>query len=183
LIPSLREVIRRRASSLTIDLAFQRPENAVRSDQHWRLQEFATCLFATVVVAAVVLGLLTYEVLVLWYAISVFVFFLNSLRTLAAHAYRNPGDRRLDIAEQYLDSVDVPGNLFLTALWAPVGLRYHATHHLFPNLPYHNLGKAQRSLCHELSDKSSCLSTLRSGLWAALWQIWREAQMASRAIR
>jgi fatty acid desaturase len=179
LIPSLRKVIWRRASSLTIDLAFQRPEEAVRNDQHWRLQEFATWLFVTAVAASVALGFLTDRVVVLWYVISVFIFFLNSLRTLAAHAYRNPGDRRLDIAEQYLDSIDVPGNLFITALWAPVGLRYHATHHLFPNLPYHNLGKAQRRLHQELSGRSYCRTTLRSSLGAALWHIWREARCAN----
>ena len=183
LIPSLRKFVWRRASSLTIDLSYQRSENAVRNDEGWLLQEFAVWVFATAAVAAVVLDILTYKVLVLWYAISVFIFFLNSLRTLAAHAYRNPGDRRLDIAEQYLDSVDVPGNLFITALWAPVGLRYHATHHLFPSLPYHNLGKAHRRLRHDLSDGSYCLPTLRSGLCGALRQIWQEAQLASTAMR
>lgn len=178
LFPPLRAFVWHRASSLTIDLAYQRPRNAVRNDEGWRLQECATWLFATGVVAAVVLGFLSYEVLILWYAIAVFIFFLNALRTLAAHAYRNPGDRKLGVAEQYLDSVDVPGNLFVTALWAPVGLRYHATHHLFPNLPYHNLGKAHRRLHRDLSDKRYCLSTLRGGLFEALLRIWKEAQSA-----
>jgi len=182
-IPPLREFVWRRASSLTIDLSYQRPDNAVRNDEGWRLQELAACLFAVAVVGAVVLGFLTYKVLVLWYAISVFVFFLNSLRTLAAHAYRNPGDRSLDVAGQYLDSVDVPGNLFFTALWAPVGLRYHATHHLFPGVPYHNLGKAHRRLRDELSDGSYYQSTLRSGLCAALRRIWNEARLASTPAR
>ena len=74
--------------------------------------------------------------------------------------------------------VDVPGNLFITALWAPVGLRYHATHHLFPSLPYHNLGKAHRRLHRDLSDRSHCLSTLRGGLCEALRHIWNEARSA-----
>ena len=182
-IPPLRKFVWRRASSLTIDLSYQRPDNAVRNDEGWRLQELAACLFAVAVVGAVVLGFLNYKVLVLWYAISVFVFFLNSLRTLAAHAYRNPGDHSLDVAGQYLDSVDVPGNLFFTALWAPVGLRYHATHHLFPGVPYHNLGKAHRRLRDELSDGSYCQSTLRSGLCAALRRIWNEARLASTPAR
>ena len=42
---------------------------------------------------------------------------------------------------------------FITGLWAPVGLRYHATHHLFMSMPYHhNLSKAQRRLVNGLSD-------------------------------
>lgn len=179
LIPSLRDFVWRRASSLTIDLSYERPMNAVRNDEGWRLQEVASCVFAVAVITAVSSDLLSYKVLVLWYAISVFVFFLNSLRTLAAHAYRNPGSRKLDIAEQYLDSIDVPGHPFITALWAPVGLRYHATHHLFPNIPYHNLGEAHRRLHHDLSGANPCLPTLRGGLCAALRQIWTEARLAN----
>ena len=105
---------------------------------------------------------------------------MNSLRTHAAHAYRNPDDHAMSVVEQYLDSVDVPGNLFLTALWAPVGLRYHATHHLFPNLPYHNLGKARRRLVRDLGDNSQYLMTTRNSLWDALRRIWNEAKVAPR---
>jgi fatty acid desaturase len=108
------------------------------------------------------------------------IFFLNSLRTLAAHAYRNPGEHRMEFAEQYLDSINIPGNLFITGLWAPVGLRYHATHHLFMSMPYHNLGKAQRRLVNGLTDNTLYLKTLRTGLWNALHQIWSEASSATR---
>jgi fatty acid desaturase len=47
---------------------------------------------------------------------------------------------------QFLDSVNVPPPTLLPALWAPVGLRYHAIHHLLPGLPYHALGEAHRRL-------------------------------------
>ena len=80
----------------------------------------------------------------------------------------------MEFYEQYLDSINVPGN-FLTGLWAPVGLRYHATHHLFMSLPYHNLGEAQRRLVNGLSDNRLYLSTVRTGMWDALRRIWGEA--------
>jgi fatty acid desaturase len=105
---------------------------------------------------------------------------LNSLRTLAAHAYRNPGEHKMTLTEQYLDSINVPGNRFITALWAPVGLRFHATHHLFMSMPYHNLGKAQRRLVRELSDNTLYLQTIRNGLWDALARIWNESSTYSR---
>ena len=137
-------------------------------------------LFSFTAVASTAAGILTYKAIVLWYAVAVLIFFLNSLRTLAAHAYRNPDDHVMSVVEQYLDSVDVPGNLFLTALWAPVGLRYHATHNLFPNLPYHNLGKARRRLVRDLGDNSQYLMTTRNSLWDALRRIWNEAKAAPR---
>ena len=42
----------------------------------------------------------------------------------------------------------------LPALWAPVGLRYHALHHLLPGVPYHNLGEAHRRIASALDAKS-----------------------------
>lgn len=179
-IPPLRKFAWQRASSLTIDLSYKRPANAIKNDRNWRLQVFATFVFAASAIGCVALGVFSYKVLVLWYAVAALIFFLNSLRTLAAHAYRNPGDHSMDFTEQYLDSVNVPGNLFITALWAPVGLRYHATHHLFMNLPYHNLGKAQRRLVNGLSDNTLYLQTVRNSLWDALRRIWKEAAASSR---
>lgn len=181
LIPPLRKLVWERASSLTIDMSYQRAENAIRNDKHWRLQEFATFVFVTTAIVCIALDILTYKALVLWYAIAMFIFFINSLRTLSAHAYRNPGDHEMDFAEQYLDSINVPGNLLITALWAPVGLRYHATHHLFMSLPYHNLGKAQRRLVAGLSDNTLYLKTVRTSMWDALRRIWGEASASTRS--
>jgi fatty acid desaturase len=177
----LRRLIWESASSLTIDFGYRRPEPSSRDEKTWKLQEFATFLYAATALALVMAGILPYQALVLWYLVSVLMFLLNSLRTLAAHCYRNPGDRVMDFAEQYLDSVNVPGHPLLTTLWAPVGLRYHATHHLFPALPYHALGPAHRRLATELPDPTLYLQTTRNSLWDALRRLWLEAQAHRRA--
>src|SRR4029077_16777418 len=69
---------------------------------------------------------------------------VNSRRTRAAHRYHTDGNTR-GKHDQVLDSVDIPGGVY-SALWAPVGLRYHALHHHFPTIPYHNLGAAYARL-------------------------------------
>ena len=183
LIPPLRKIVWERASSLTIDPNYRRAADAIRNDLNWRQQEIAACLLGAAIITLVVLNILPYSLLVLWYLISVTVYFLNSLRTLAAHAYRNPGDRKMTLAEQYLDSINIPGNFLITPLCAPVGLRYHATHHLFMSMPYHNLGKAQRRLVNGLTDNSQYIKTIRSGLWDALRRIWHESSVSDTTQR
>ncbi len=183
MIPPLRKIVWVRASSLTIDSNYRRAANAIRNDLNWRQQEIATCLFGAVIITLVVLEVFPYSLLLLWYLIAVTVFILNSLRTLAAHAYRNPGNHKMTLAEQYLDSINIPGNFLITPLWAPVGLRYHATHHLFMSMPYHNLGKAQRRLVNGLTDNSQYIKTIRSGLWDALRRIWHESSLSDTSQR
>ena len=70
---------------------------------------------------------------------------LNWLRNLAAHGYANRGEAMSHLA-QLEDSINLTGQTWLTAWLFPVGLRYHALHHLFPGLPYHALGEAHRRL-------------------------------------
>ena len=70
----------------------------------------------------------------------------------------------MTVTAQYLDSVNVPPPGTLPELWAPVGLRYHATHHLLPGLPYHALGEAHRRLAAKLAPESPYHSANYGGL-------------------
>lgn len=179
-IPPLRGFNWRHLSSLQIDMNYVRGPDTIRNDHHWRVQEAIAALVALAAFAAMIVGVLPWKVLWVWYAVAVLMFILNSLRTLGAHAYRNPPDRHLDTTGQFLDSVNVPGHRFFTALWAPVGLRWHATHHLFMNLPYHNLAKAHWRLVEGLGADSLYRRAERRGLWHALACLWRETGANAR---
>jgi fatty acid desaturase len=154
---------------------------AKRDDRLWRLQEFGAFVYGVTAIGLVASGIFPASVIFAWYVVATLIFLLNSLRTLAAHAYRNPGDRVMTRAEEFLDSVNVLGIPFITALWAPVGLRFHATHHLFPSLPYHELAKAHRALIEELPDNRLYLEASRKSLYDALGRLRKEARAAQRA--
>ncbi|MBW2270529.1 MAG: fatty acid desaturase [Deltaproteobacteria bacterium] len=179
LSPKLRRLAWERISSLTIDYDYRRPPPDARDGKVWPLEEACTCLFGITFATLLLTGVWSTRVLLTWYVAVLMVFLLNSLRTLAAHAYRNIGDRLMSLDEQFLDSVDVPGNPLWTPLWAPVGLRFHATHHLFPGMPYHALGEANRRLQSQLSDNSLYQSSSRSSLRDALRRLWADASASA----
>ena len=122
----------------------------------WETQEVAACLYGWIFIFLIFEEIVSYKVLALWFIVLGVVFFINSLRTLAAHRYRFSGEEILGISEQLLDSVNTP-NSFLGVLWAPVGLRFHATHHLIPEMPYHSLRKGHKRL-EELFSKKAYIS-------------------------
>ncbi len=183
MLPPLRRLLWRRLSSLVIDLDYKRPPPAKQDDDSWRLQEFGAFIFGAGAVALVAANILPIAVLGVWYAVALLIFLLNSLRTLAAHAYRNPGDQLMSRSDEFLDSVNVPGIPFISALWAPVGLRFHATHHLFPSMPYHELQKVHEALIAELPDNTSYLSASRKSLFDAIARLWKEAHEAQMTQR
>ncbi|MDG1707342.1 MAG: fatty acid desaturase, partial [Emcibacteraceae bacterium] len=179
LIPPLGRYAWERASSLTIDLAYRRPPPTKLDGKYWRVQEIGATLYAWAGALLIYNGTFPIKVLIVWYLTTLLVFTMNSLRTLGAHAYRNPGDVKMSVPDQFLDSVDVTGGI-LSPFWAPVGLRYHATHHLFPQMPYHNLGTAHDLLVKDLSDNSLYLSATRKNLWHALSTLWEDSALSQK---
>ena len=176
-IPPLRRLVWERASSLSTNPAFRRrpPEGELARMAFW--QELGASLWAMVLLAST--HWLGWRPLAVLLAVVAATAVLNQLRTLAAHLWTNDGEP-MTVTAQYLDSVNVPPPGPMPLLWAPVGLRYHATHHLLPSLPYHALGEAHRRLTAELGAGSTYHGANYHGLATLLSRLARSTMRLGR---
>ena len=162
-IPPLRTLVVERFSGLQINPKFRRrpPEGELKRQWFW--QETGASLWSIMLIALVATQIIPLRAFGIYIAIVSGTMLLNQVRTLVAHLWENEGDA-MTVTAQYLDSVNVPPPATLPALWAPVGLRYHALHHLLPSLPYHSLGEAHRRLTKALTPDSPYHRGSYSGL-------------------
>ncbi len=174
LVPPLHRVLVRHASSLTMNIRYRREMKpaALRSVCLWEVYLLA---FWGMALAGMAAGWLPWKTLLVWYAVTAAAALVNTLRTLGAHDYETDGAPRPRL-DQLRDSIDTPGHVW-TTLWAPVGLRYHALHHYFPGIPYHNLGKAYRRLtAADDPDHAPYLEMTSESLRASLTALYQGAR-------
>ncbi|HVF93669.1 MAG TPA: fatty acid desaturase [Sphingomonas sp.] len=179
LFPALRTVVVQRASALAINPGFRRrsPEGAFR--KQWHRIEAAASLWAIGLLALVGFGVIPLRAFLIFLAVASGVAVVNQVRTLVAHLWENEGES-MSVTAQYLDTVNVPPPALLPMLWAPVGLRYHALHHLIPGVPYHALGEAHRRLSAALEHTSPYHQASYPGLPGLVARIARSTMMVRR---
>jgi fatty acid desaturase len=160
------------ASSFAMNPAYRRvvPAAVATSMRRWELAILAGWVVALTLMLT---GVLPVRTLAVWYAMLVGVCILNTARVLGAHEYESDGAPR-NRDGQLRDSIDTPGGPW-TELWAPVGLRYHALHHYFPGIPYHNLGTAYRRIVAAPADPSAYLQSTSPSLRHSLSELHRKA--------
>ncbi|WP_404310190.1 fatty acid desaturase family protein [Neorhodopirellula lusitana] len=177
LFPRLRPLVHRHMSTMVVDPFYERKDASPKVMRIVILQEVLCFVW---LVWFLVRGHFMRDQWLdpFWliaYAVGVGILVLNEVRTLGAHRWRNDGDE-MSFADQLLDSVNFPDRPWVTELWGPIGTRYHALHHLFPRLPYHNLGKAHRRLSEGLPSESIYHQTNEVTLTGAIVKLWKQAQ-------
>lgn len=174
LIPPLRRWVLERASSYVCNPGYRRELPANERRGSWMAMELLCFATLATVLGLAIAGVIPWVTLAELYVLGMFAAGLNWIRNLVAHTYTNPGGR-MTYVEQLEDSINIPGHPVLTELLFPIGLRYHALHHLFPSMPYHALGTAHRRLMAQLPADSPYRDTVRPGFLAALAELLRNS--------
>ncbi len=172
--PKLRDWVLIRCSSYVMNPWYRRELPTHQQRPIWALLDIACFLRALPLVGQVLLGFQPWTHWVNLYLLACFVIGLNWTRNLVAHTYSNEGES-MSHTGQLADSINIRGVPILTELLFPLGLRYHALHHLFAGMPYHSLGKAHRKLLAELPPDSIYRQSERPGFLAAAGELWRNA--------
>jgi fatty acid desaturase len=147
-----------------------------RDEAHLRIVEALGFAYLVTIGVLVATGWITGWHLVMAYVLLACALALNWIRNLVAHRYANRGDP-ISHLDQLGDSLNITGQTWLTMIMFPVGLRYHALHHLFPSLPYHNLGKVHRRLTEVLPPDAPYHASARASYFAAFAELWRSARV------
>ena len=175
LVPAIRRLTWERFSALSINPQFRRKPADEKTRRWFLFQEAGASLWAIALISTPFW--LGWRPLLIAMAVTAAVAVFNQLRTLVAHLWENEGEA-MTVTAQYLDSVNVPRAI--AAIWAPIGLRYHAVHHLIPSMPYHSLHEAHRRISTHLGPNSTFEESSHAGMWPLVGRIARST-MGRRA--
>jgi len=162
--PRLRHLVLERFSALTLNTRYRRRITA--SDRRLiTAVECLCCLRAAAILVAVGTGAAAPSRIPLLYLLGLTTFVMNQFRQLADHHFQGDGST-VPVEAHILDSCNFTRQDPLTWLLFPFSIRYHALHHLFPSLPYHNLAAAHGHLVRMLPADSPYLRLDQPGWWA-----------------
>jgi fatty acid desaturase len=166
--PRLRTFVVTKASGFVMKLDYSRKVPTGRDLRIWHIEEATTVLFVWTVVGLIAIGALPAMLLLHWFLVLGSIMILNGFRGLAAtHRYASSGEV-LSFEDHIYDCVNLNKFSLLNEIVGPVGLTYHATHHVFPGLPYYALAKAHRLLMQEAEGEGKPLGFYLACQWSTI---------------
>ena len=163
----------RKYSGLQINPRFRRPQPEGEFRRQWLWHGSGCSVWAIALLAMVATGVIPLRAFLIFLGVAAGVMVLNQVRTLVAHLWENDGEPMTVTAQyprqrQRAAAGDAPG------LWAPVGLRYHALHHLLPGCP--TMRSARRIAGCARRSKAAPSITIRAIAICTSWSGgWRRA--------
>ena len=156
MFPAVRSWMIENASSAVMNPRFKFRKPTLY-DRWWKLCDLATSVWVWSIVLLAVYGVVQWQYLLKAYYLIMLIIGINWFRNLLAHTYTHDGST-VSHLRQFLDSINIGGSSLAASLFFPIGMRYHALHHLFPGLPYHALPEVHRKLNAELPPGSPYLA-------------------------
>ncbi len=175
--PPVRARVWRMASSYISNPTYQRDVPAGEDHRWWIAAEVACFAWLVSLIMLFAKGMLAIDYVVELYLLSSTAILWNWIRNLAGHLFLSDGTP-MSHAAQFKESVTIIGAPWLHELLFPVGLRYHAIHHLFPAMPYHNMPEAHRRLMTQLPENAGYRDTLYDSIFQVFALLRRNMRVA-----
>jgi fatty acid desaturase len=165
----LRRWVLARFSSLSANLKYRPSPLGPRARRQATLAEAAASIWVVALVALVAGAVIPMRaVAAAWIAMSI-AMAVTDLRGEILHRFSNQGSFGT-LERQVRDSVNVPHTGLASRLLLPVGIGYHALHHLDASLPYHAMAQAHARLQATLPATALYRRATSTGIWAATRQ-------------
>jgi fatty acid desaturase len=171
LSPKLREFVLRRGCALTLNWRYERSVDLF-DRRILTTVELLCSLRAAAMLVPVLLGWTAWTRLPLLYSLGVGVLALNQMRLLGDHRLGSAGGE-IPFHDHILDSCNYTEPDVGVWLFCPFSIRYHALHHMFPSLPYHNLPAAHIHLSRHLPADSPYHSLSQPSWWSVAQHAFR----------
>lgn len=169
-----RSWVYRYISTPVMNYKYVRPEPTKKDLQEWYPQDAACFVYNAAFFLLMIFNILPWKLLAVWYAVTYGTYLLNVYRVIVSHNYLSRWQATTR-KQQILDSLTIPSPV--NEFWCPVGLRFHSLHHMYPQIPYHNMSKAHKRLMNALPDNHPYRQTIRKNYFGSVKDLVQRASI------
>jgi fatty acid desaturase len=164
--PTARNLIYKHGSSIVINIRYTRDPPTQEERLDWYVQDLFCGLYTVGIMALLITNILPLQFPLVWYMAIYFGNVMNVIRGNLEHKYYTefkPSNQK----QVVLDSITIEPTV-ITKILFPIGLNFHALHHMVAMLPYHNLEKVHHWLLTWLPKDHPYRVTITANLYTAI---------------